>query len=94
MAGIGLSPHMAGQLLAKPGAGAVPVTIGDMTSTRVPGAFPLVYLVAPLPDCSAGAGRRHQRTVMAAIALRLSRDPTERVHLDGLAEGGGFRSPP
>ena len=32
---------------AKPGAEAVPVTIGDMTTTRVPGApFTLVYLVA------------------------------------------------
>jgi hypothetical protein len=37
---------MAGQLLAKPGADAVPVIIGDMTSTRVPGAFRIVYLVA------------------------------------------------
>jgi len=44
--GIELSPHMAGQLLAKPGAAAVTVTIGDMTSTRVPGRFTLVYLVA------------------------------------------------
>jgi SAM-dependent methyltransferase len=44
--GLELSPHMAGQLLAKPGADAVPVTIGDMTSARVPGAFMLVYLVA------------------------------------------------
>ena len=44
--GIELSPHMAGQLAAKPGAGAVPVTIGDMTTTRVPGTFRLVYLVA------------------------------------------------
>jgi SAM-dependent methyltransferase len=44
--GIELSPHMAGQLLGKPGADAVPVTIGDMTSTRVPGTFKLVYLVA------------------------------------------------
>jgi hypothetical protein len=33
-------------LAAKPGAGAVRVTIGDMTSTRVPGTFRLVYLVA------------------------------------------------
>ncbi len=46
VAGIELSPHMAGQLLAKPGADAVLVTIGDMTSTRVPGTFTLVYLVA------------------------------------------------
>jgi len=43
--GIELSPHMAGQLLAKPGADAVPVTIGDMTTTRVGGTFRLVYLV-------------------------------------------------
>jgi hypothetical protein len=44
--GIELSPHMAGRLLAKPGAEAVPVTIGDMTTTRVPGAVRLVYLAA------------------------------------------------
>jgi SAM-dependent methyltransferase len=46
VAGIELSPHMAERMAAKPGAGAVPVTIGDMTSTRVPGTFRLVYLVA------------------------------------------------
>src|SRR4029077_18926663 len=45
--GLELSPHMAAQLGAKPGADAVPVTIGDMITTRVPGApFTLVYLVA------------------------------------------------
>jgi 16S rRNA A1518/A1519 N6-dimethyltransferase RsmA/KsgA/DIM1 with predicted DNA glycosylase/AP lyase activity len=44
--GIELSPHMVEQLRAKPGAEAVPVTIGDMTATRVPGSFTLVYLVA------------------------------------------------
>jgi SAM-dependent methyltransferase len=44
--GLELSPHMAEQLLAKPGADAVPVTIGDMTTARVPGPFTLVYLVA------------------------------------------------
>jgi SAM-dependent methyltransferase len=44
--GIELSPHMVDQLRAKPGADAVPVTIGDMTTTRVPGPFTLVYLVA------------------------------------------------
>ena len=43
--GIELSPHMAEQLRAKPGAAAVPVTLGDMTTTRVDGAFTLVYLV-------------------------------------------------
>jgi SAM-dependent methyltransferase len=46
VAGVELSPHMAEQLRAKPGADAVPVTIGDMTTTRVPGRFTLVYLVA------------------------------------------------
>lgn len=44
--GIELSPYMVEQLRAKPGAAAVPVTIGDMTSSRVPGSFSLVYLVA------------------------------------------------
>jgi len=45
--GLELSPHMAAQMKAKPGADAVPVTVGDMTTTRVPGApFTLVYLVA------------------------------------------------
>jgi hypothetical protein len=43
--GIELSPHMAEQLRRKPGADAVPVTVGDMTTTRVPGEFALVYLV-------------------------------------------------
>lgn len=45
VSGIELSPHMAAQLQAKPGADAVDVTIGDMTSTRVPGTFGLVFLV-------------------------------------------------
>jgi SAM-dependent methyltransferase len=43
--GIELSPHMAEQLRAKPGADAFPVTVGDMTAARVPGEFDLVYLV-------------------------------------------------
>lgn len=33
--GIELSAHMAERLLAKPGAGAVAVTVGDLTATRV-----------------------------------------------------------
>src|SRR5579872_6040874 len=45
VAGIELSPDMADQHRRKPGADSVPVTIGDMTSTRVPGEFSLVYLV-------------------------------------------------
>ena len=44
--GIELSPHMVEQMRTKSGALEVPVTIGDMTSTRVPGTFDLVYLVA------------------------------------------------
>ncbi len=44
--GLELSPHMVEQLRAKPGADAVTVTIGDMVTTRVPGVFTLVYLVA------------------------------------------------
>ena len=44
--GIELSPEMADQLRAKPGTGAVRVTVGDMTTTRVPGTASLVYLVA------------------------------------------------
>ncbi len=44
--GLELSPHMAEQLRAKPGASGMPVAIGDMTTTRVPGTFRLVYLVA------------------------------------------------
>jgi SAM-dependent methyltransferase len=44
--GIELSEPMAEQLRAKPGAEAVPVTVGDMTTTRVAGGFTLVYLVA------------------------------------------------
>jgi SAM-dependent methyltransferase len=44
--GIELSPHMAEEMLGKPGADAVPVTIGDMTSARIPVTFRLVFLVA------------------------------------------------
>lgn len=44
--GIELSPHMADRLRAKPGAEAVRVTVGDMTTTRIPGTFRLVYIVA------------------------------------------------
>jgi len=42
--GVELSRPMAERQAAKPGA--VPVTIGDMTTARVPGTFTLVYLVA------------------------------------------------
>jgi SAM-dependent methyltransferase len=45
VSGIELSPHMADQLKAKPDGDRVSVTIGDMTTTRVPGTFKLVYLV-------------------------------------------------
>jgi SAM-dependent methyltransferase len=45
VAGIELSQGMVDQLAAKPGAERVPVTIGDMASTRVDGEFSLVLLV-------------------------------------------------
>ena len=44
--GIELSPYMVEQLRAKPGADAVTVTIGDMTTTRLSDRFELVYVVA------------------------------------------------
>ena len=43
--GIERSEAMAARLLAKPGADTIPVTIGDMATTRVDGSFSLVYLV-------------------------------------------------
>ena len=43
--GIELSPAMVEQLRAKPGASSIGVTVGDMTTSRVAGAFTLVYLV-------------------------------------------------
>ena len=45
VAGIELSSDMVAQLRKKPGADAIDVTIGDMTSTRVDGPFRVVYLV-------------------------------------------------
>jgi SAM-dependent methyltransferase len=43
--GIELSPDMVAQLRSKPGGDAIPVTIGDMTTTQVEGTFSLVYLL-------------------------------------------------
>jgi SAM-dependent methyltransferase len=43
--GIELSTAMVEQLRAKPGGADLPVTIGDMATTRVDGTFRLVYLV-------------------------------------------------
>ncbi|MBB5858332.1 methyltransferase domain-containing protein [Amycolatopsis umgeniensis] len=45
VSGIELSRAMTRRLAGKPGGDAVEVTIGDMTKTRVPGRFSLVYLV-------------------------------------------------
>lgn len=45
VSGIELSRAMAARVADKPGGRAVEVTIGDMTSARVPGEFSLVYLV-------------------------------------------------
>ena len=43
--GIDLSNAMLAKLRAKPGGPAIPVTVGDFSTTRVPGTFRLVYLV-------------------------------------------------
>jgi SAM-dependent methyltransferase len=43
--GVELSPAMAAQLQAKPGADGIGVTIGDFATTRVGGTFTLAYLV-------------------------------------------------
>ena len=43
--GIDLSEPMVAQLRAKPGGDAIPVTIGDIATTRVDGSFRVVYLV-------------------------------------------------
>ncbi|MCU1361627.1 MAG: Methyltransferase type 12 [Ilumatobacteraceae bacterium] len=45
VSGIELSPDMAAQLRSKPAAEGMDVVVGDMTTTRVPGEFTLVYLV-------------------------------------------------
>ena len=45
-AGLELSGPMADRLRAKPGADSLAVTVGDMTTTVVPGEFSLVYIVA------------------------------------------------
>ncbi len=84
MHGIELSPHMAGQLLAKPGADAVPVTIGDMMTTRVPGGpFRLMYLVA--------------NTIMNVTTQddQLAAFANAAAHLEpgGVRCGGGARAP-
>lgn len=43
--GIELSRAMVAEMMRKPGAERIPVTIGDMATTRVDGSFSLVYLV-------------------------------------------------
>jgi SAM-dependent methyltransferase len=45
VAGIELSEAMVEELRAKPGGAEIPVTLGDMSTTRVEGTFGLVYLV-------------------------------------------------
>lgn len=45
VSGIDLSRAMVERLRAKPGGDAIPVTIGDFSSVRVPGSFALAYLV-------------------------------------------------
>lgn len=43
--GIDLSKAMVARMREKPGGAEIPVTIGDFASTRVPGEFPMAYLV-------------------------------------------------
>ncbi|MBV9280302.1 MAG: class I SAM-dependent methyltransferase [Chloroflexi bacterium] len=43
--GIDLSPAMIERLQAKPGAGAIGVTVGDFAATRVEGTFRVVYVI-------------------------------------------------
>lgn len=45
VSGIELSPDMVAELRAKPGGDAIPVGLGDMTTTGVEGTFSLVYLL-------------------------------------------------
>ncbi|MBI4900617.1 MAG: class I SAM-dependent methyltransferase [Actinobacteria bacterium] len=45
VSGIELSEDMVAQLRRKPGGAELPVTVGDMASTVVPGTYELVYLV-------------------------------------------------
>ncbi|MEU1215651.1 class I SAM-dependent methyltransferase [Streptomyces sp. NPDC005790] len=51
VAGIEKSEPMARELCGKPGGEDVPVTVGDMTTARVTGAFSLVYLVYNAITC-------------------------------------------
>ena len=82
--GLELSRHMAERLFAKPGVGAVPVTIGDMTATRVPGTpFTLVYLVAN--TIMNVTTQEDQLTVFANAATHL--EPGR------MLRGGGDRPP-
>ena len=45
VSGIELSEDMVAELRRKPGGDALPVVVGDMATTRVPGTYSLVYLV-------------------------------------------------
>ena len=47
--GIDLSEAMVARLRAKPGGQRIPVAIGDLATTTVPGRFALAYLVEPTP---------------------------------------------
>jgi SAM-dependent methyltransferase len=51
VAGIEHSEPMVAELRKKPGGGDIPVSIGDMASTRAPGEFSLVYVVYNAITC-------------------------------------------
>ena len=99
--GIELSPAMAAQLAAKPGAGAIAVTIGDMATASVDGDFGLVYLVyntitnlltqAEQVDCFRNAAahlRSGGRFVVETMVPQIGRlGPGEKYHVFDASDG-------
>lgn len=68
--GIELSKAMAARIAQKPGGDRVGVTIGDMTTTRLPGEFSLVYLVFNTIDNLTTQDAQVECFVNAAAHLR------------------------
>ncbi len=69
VAGVDASPAMVERLMAKPGAGTVAVTVGDMAATEPPGPFALVFVALNTffnLDTEAA-----QRRCLANVAARL-----------------------
>jgi SAM-dependent methyltransferase len=70
VAGIELSRAMVAEMMAKPGAAGIPVTIGDMATTRAEGTFGLVYLVYRTSKSRASATLHVTSTLVATSLLR------------------------